>query len=67
MGREKQTSKDFYRDSETGDIFCIEKRWDGVLLGSCGPLPEDNLKDLDEYECTNNVNGRVKTSQQCAG
>jgi len=56
MRREKKTSKDFCRDSETDDIFCIEKRSDGVFLGSCGPLPEDNLKDLDEYECTNKNN-----------
>ncbi|MHC4439762.1 MAG: hypothetical protein ACYS3S_20590, partial [Planctomycetota bacterium] len=56
MRPEKQTSKDFYRDSETGDIFCIERRWDGVLLGSCGPLQEDNLKDLNDYECTDKNN-----------
>ncbi len=33
MRREKQTSKDFYKHSETGEIFCIENRWDGVLIG----------------------------------
>lgn len=48
--REQQTTKAFYRHSD-GGIFCIEKNWSGVLIGSCGPLPEDNLKDLDSYEC----------------
>lgn len=38
MRSEKQTSKDFYKHRETGEIFCIERRWDGVLIGSCGPL-----------------------------
>ncbi len=41
MRHEKQTSKDFYKHSETGEIFCIERRWDGVLIGSCGPLALD--------------------------
>ena len=34
MRHEKQTNRDFYPDSETGEIFCIEKSWDGVVNGS---------------------------------
>ena len=55
MKPEKQTSKDFYRHSETGEIFIIERRWDGVLIGSCGPLSEP-LKRWYEYEITNKNN-----------
>jgi hypothetical protein len=47
---EKQTRKDFYRHSETGEIFIIERQWDGVLIGSCGPLSEP-LKRWYEYQC----------------
>jgi hypothetical protein len=56
MRFDKQISRNFYKDAETGDIFCIEKRWDRVVLGSCGPLPEDNLKDPADYECTDQNN-----------
>ena len=35
MRREKQTTKAFYKHTETGEIFVIEKRWDGIMLGSC--------------------------------
>jgi len=51
MKPENQTSKYFYRHSETGEIFIIERRWDGVLIGSCGPLSEP-LKRRYEYEIT---------------
>jgi len=57
MRREKQTSRDFYQHNETGEIFCIERRCDGVLIGSCGPLSEP-LKDLDDYECNADIGGQ---------
>ncbi len=44
-----QTTKAFYRHTETGDILVIERRWDGVLISSC-PASKP-LKDLDSYEC----------------
>ena len=56
MRNQKQITKAFYRRAESGDIFCIEKRWDGVLLDSCGPLQKDELKDPDGYECTHKNN-----------
>ena len=45
----QKTSKAFYRHSETGQILVVEKRWVGVLPGSC-PASEP-LKDVDIYEC----------------
>ncbi|MFC1635217.1 hypothetical protein ACFL5Z_10275 [Planctomycetota bacterium] len=45
----RQTSKHFYRHSESGRIVVMEKRLDGVILGSCS-APEP-LRDLDSYEC----------------
>jgi hypothetical protein len=45
-----QTSKSFFRHAMTGEIYAVEHRWDGELVGSAGPLPEDGLKDLDSYE-----------------
>jgi hypothetical protein len=48
MRPDKQNTKAFYRHEETGDIFCIEKRWDGTILGS-SPAKEP-LRDLDSYE-----------------
>lgn len=55
MRREQQTSRDFYRHAETGEIIVIERSWSGAILGSC-PAKEP-LKDLDSYECKpdNNV------------
>ena len=52
--KSEQTSKDFYRDTETGQIYVIERRWDGTILGSCAAT--EPLKDLDAYECTNENN-----------
>ena len=51
MKPENQTRKYFYRHSETGEIFIIERHWDGVLSGSCGPLSEP-LKGWYDYEIT---------------
>lgn len=46
---EKHISKDFYKHTETGQIFVIERRCDGLILGSCAAT--EPLKDLDAYEC----------------
>ena len=51
----KQTSKNAYRHIETGDVIVIEKRWDGAIIGSAGPLSEP-LRSLDSYECTDKNN-----------
>lgn len=47
-----KTSKSFYRHRDTGEVFAIERQWDGTLVGSCGPLTENDLKDLVSYEYT---------------
>ncbi len=47
-----QTSKDFYEHGETGEIYAIERRRTGEIVGSAGPLPENDLKHLDSYDYT---------------
>ena len=51
-----KTSKDFYRHSDTGEIFAIERRWDGAMLRSCGPLKEESLRALESYDYTDKLN-----------
>ncbi len=55
-----KTIKHFRQHVETGDIYAIEQRSDGRLVGSCGPLVEDNLKDLDSYDYSNEQNNLVQ-------
>lgn len=55
-----ETIKHFRQHVETGDIYAIEQWSDGRLVGSCGPLVEDNLKDLDSYEYSNEQNDQVQ-------
>ena len=54
MRRDKKTSKDFYKHSESNEIFVIERRWDGTILGSCPAM--EPLKDLDAYKCKTDNN-----------
>lgn len=56
MPKVTQADKSFYRHSDTGEIFAIKRLWDGTLVGSCGPLPETGLKDLDSYDYTPDKN-----------
>jgi hypothetical protein len=56
---EQRTSKDFYRHS-TGEIYAIEMAWDGTLIGSCGPLTENALKDLDSYDYSPDRNDWIR-------
>lgn len=41
----KKTSKDFYRHSDTGEVFAIMRDWNDTIVGSCGPLAENDLRD----------------------
>lgn len=52
--------KHFRQHVETGDIYAIEQWSDGRLVGSCGPLVEDDLKDLDSYDYSNEQNDQVQ-------
>ena len=54
MRPEKQITKAFYKHYETGQIFVVERRHDGAILGSC--LAKEPLKDLDSYEVTDKDN-----------
>lgn len=60
MSNKKQTSRDFYKHSGTGEIYAIETAWDGTVVGSCGPLAQDHPKDLDSYEYTPERNSWLK-------
>ena len=51
-----QTTKNFYRHRDTGEIYAVEIQWNGEVVGSCGPLPENDLKDLNRYEYTSDKN-----------
>ncbi len=55
-----KTSKSFYQHNDTGDIYAIERRWMGGVVGSAGPLPENDLKDLDSYDYTPERNDWLK-------
>lgn len=55
-----KTIKHFRQHIETGDIYAIKQRSDGKLIGSCGPLVEDDLKDLDSYKYSAKQNNRVQ-------
>ena len=37
-------------------IFAVEIQWNGEVVGSCGPLAENDLKDLNSYEYTSDKN-----------
>lgn len=51
-----QTTKKFYKHTGTGDIFVIEMTWNRIVVGSYGPVPADDLKPPESYECTTKLN-----------
>ena len=51
-----RTTKHFYRHTGTGDIFVIERTWNRFVVGSYGPVPADDLKPPESYECTTKIN-----------
>ena len=55
-----RTIKHFRLHIETCDIYAIEQRADASLVGSCGPLAEDALKDLNSYDYSNKQNDWVQ-------
>ncbi|TKJ34626.1 MAG: hypothetical protein CEE38_17290 [Planctomycetes bacterium B3_Pla] len=60
MRREKQTTKAFYKHSETDQVLVIERRCDGAIVGSC-PATEP-LKNLDSYQCSLDANLWIQES-----
>ncbi|MHC4110786.1 MAG: hypothetical protein ACYSUY_06910 [Planctomycetota bacterium] len=55
-GSDMQTYKQFYQHVVTESVYAIERRLDGTLIGSCGPLPVDDLKPHDSYNYTTVLN-----------
>ena len=50
------TTKHFYQHTGIGHIFVVEVTWNRIVVGSCGPVPADDLKPPDNYICTNELN-----------
>lgn len=42
--------KGFWRDSATGRIYAMESTPFGKILGAAGPLDENSLRDLADYD-----------------
>jgi len=42
--------KGFWRDKATGRIYAMESTPFGKILGAAGPLDENNLCDLADYD-----------------
>jgi len=59
-----ETIKYFSVHVETGDIYAIEQSPDAKLVGSCGPLAENNLKDLNSYNYSNEQNGWIQRNRK---
>jgi hypothetical protein len=55
-----KTIKHFRLHIETCDVYAIEQHADASLVGSCGPLAEDDLKDLDSYDYSDEQNKWVQ-------
>lgn len=51
-----RTTKHFCQHKGTGQIFVVEITWDRVVVGSYGPLPADDLRPPETYECTTKAN-----------
>ena len=51
-----RTTKHFCQHTGIGDIFVVEITWNRIVVGSCGPVPADDLKPPDNYICTNELN-----------
>jgi len=57
---QNKTIKHFRLHIETCDVYAIEQHADASLVGSCGPLAEDDLKDLDSYDYSDEQNKWVQ-------
>ena len=47
-----------------GDIYAIEQLPDAKLVGSCGPLLENDLRDLNSYNYSNEHNGWIQRNRK---
>jgi len=55
-----KTIKHFRLHIDTCDIYAIEQRADATLVGSCGPLAENALEDLNSYDYSDKQNAWVQ-------
>jgi hypothetical protein len=55
-----KTIKHFRLHIDTCDIYAIEQRTDATLVGSCGPLAENALEDLNSYDYSDKQNAWVQ-------
>jgi hypothetical protein len=60
-GSGMRTYRQFYQHVVTESIYAIERRLDGTLIGSCGPLPADDLKSPHSYKYTTELNDWLET------
>jgi hypothetical protein len=60
LQKKMRTIKHFRLHIETCDIYAIEQRADASLVGSCGPLAEDSLEDLNSYDYSDKQNDWVQ-------
>ncbi|NIP23710.1 MAG: hypothetical protein GWN67_23765 [Phycisphaerae bacterium] len=63
-GADMPTYRLFYRHVVTESIYAIERRLDGTLIGSCGPLPADDLKSPHSYKYTTELNEWLETQNE---
>jgi hypothetical protein len=59
-----RTYRQFYQHVVTESIYAIERRLDGTLIGSCGPLPPDDLRSPHSYKYTTDLNDWLKTQDE---
>jgi len=59
-----KTIKHFSVHVETGDIYAIEQSLDARLVGSSGPLAENNLRDLNSYKYSDEQNGWIRRNRK---
>ncbi len=60
-GPDMRTYRQFYQHAVTESVYAIERRLDGTLIGSCGPLPPDDLGPPDSYKYTTELNEWLDT------
>ena len=49
------STKGFWREISTGQIYAVESTPFGEILGGVGPLDENDLKNLTDYEYKPNI------------
>jgi hypothetical protein len=49
------TVKGFWQHTN-GKIYAVESTSFGKIVGGSGPLDENNLRDLDDYDCKPAIN-----------